>query len=593
MRFFVFLVFFLISSLCYSDENPIIVTPERGIRNYFSEFSTGTVFTEEDIERSGAQTLVDILRFAPEVSVNSNGPFGKASSIFLRGTNNRHTLILVDGVRVTDVTSISGGARPEFLDLSNVESIEILKGSRGVLYGSEAMGGVIKIKTKSSDKVKTKLRLDLGSFESKGVSLTHQNNQDKWESSTSALYRNVEGVSAFALGSEKDGFENIKLNHSLGRKITDNDRIQLDSSIEISNSEFDDFNGDNFDNKSSYQALRASLIYEKGGGFLWNPKIVASVQEVERDVKTSFNNNISFFDYEASFREVEVNNAFKFNNFSSLIVGLNYELEDVDELDTDIDVNKKRERRAAFANTRVNYNSLTVDFGLRYEDSQFNRGNTLYQFSFSKSYGGFELRGNVGTGFKLPSLYQSFSIYGNDNLLAEKSKSKDLSLLYGLKNINFEVTYFEIQIENLIDYDLLTNQYFNLGELDNRGIEFNLRTSLENFNLGLSGTLSNPVNSQTKEYAVRRPRKRFNASLNYNISDYYFAGISGIYVGERNDNDGSRLPSYLIFNTNLNYRIGDYRTSFFINNLLHKEYQEIRNYTSLGRNILISLSKEW
>lgn len=589
---------FLVSTLFIfnslgADDSPIVVTPPTGVRNYAGTMHSSHIITKEEIEESGALSVVDILKRTPELFINTNGAFGKASSVSLRGTSNRHTLILIDGIRVTDLTSISGGSRLELLDLSDVESIEILKGAGSVLYGSEAIGGVIKITTKGSKIKRTSAKVDFGSYDNTGAYFSHSNYKDNLEYKTSLFVRNVEGISSFDGGRENDGLQNLRFNGKVGYALTEADRFDLDISLEDSDIEFDDSTADNSLNESNYQSFRGSFLYEHDGGDFWNPKIIATSQIIDRRVKTinSFGN--STLDYEGSFKEIEATNFSKLASNASLITGLNYELEKAESLGSLNDTLKKRERKAAFFNFLMNLKNVNYEFGLRHDRSQFNGGNTLYRLGAGTSIFGWTMKASQATGFKAPSLYQSFSSFGNSSLKAEKARTQDFSLIKKSDEFLFELTYFTVDISNFIDYDNGTNQYFNLGALKNKGLEISLQGKLKDFEVTIGGTLSNPVNPATNAYAARRPRRKLDTRVNYQFNDRIKLGIEGNYVGDRNETNGTRLPSYIIFSSSIGYEFKKWKTSLFLNNIMDKDYQEIRNFGAPGRNFLISLSREW
>ncbi|MCR9204739.1 MAG: TonB-dependent receptor [Halobacteriovoraceae bacterium] len=589
---FLFSLLFTFNSLG-ADELPIIVTPPSGVRNYAGTMHNTRMISKEEIENSGALSVVDILKRTPELFINTNGAFGKASSISLRGTSNRHTLILIDGIRVTDLTSISGGSRLELLDLSDVESIEILKGAGSVLYGSEAIGGVIKITTKGSQIKRTSAKVDFGSYDNTGAYLSHSNYKENLEYKTSLFFRNVEGISSFDGGRENDGLQNLRFNGKIGYALTKVDRIDLDISLEDSDIEFDDSSSDNSLNESNYQSFRGSFLYEHEGGNFWNPKIVATSQIIDRRVKTinSFGNSV--LNYEGSFKEIEATNFSRLGSSASLITGVNYELEKAESLGNLNDTKRRRERKAAFFNYLMNFKKVNYEFGLRHDRSQFNGKNTLYRLGAATSLFGFILKASQATGFKAPSLYQSFSSFGNASLKAEKARTQDFSLIKEGEIYRFEITYFTVDINNFIDYDNGTNQYFNLGALKNKGLEFSLQSEFRDLDVMIGGTLSNPVNPVTNAYAARRPRRKLDTRVNYQLNDRFKFGLEGSYVGDRNETNGTRLPSYTIFSSSIGYEFKKWKTSLFLNNIMNKDYQEIRNFGAPGRNFLISLSREW
>lgn len=593
MKFKTFLALSILVNSSFADENPIIVTPPKGVKNYAGTLHSSRTISKEEIEASGAQSVVDILKRAPEIFINTNGAFGKASSLSLRGTSNRHTLILIDGIRVTDLTSISGGSRLELLDLSDVESIEILKGAGSVLYGSEAIGGVVKITTTGSQLKRTKAKLDIGSYDNKGFYLSNSNYSGDLEYKTSLFYRDVEGISSFDGGRENDGLQNLRFNGKMGYALSKNDRVDFDFSAEDSEIEFDDSTADNSLNEANYQSFRGSFLYEGERGNYFNPKFIATSQVIDRRVKTinSFGNSI--LDYEGSFKEIEATNFSKLGKVVSVIAGINYEVEKATSLGSLNDTKRKRERNALFLNTFSNFENFSLEAGVRHDRSQFNGSNTLYRVGLETNLKDWKIKASQATGFKAPSLYQSFSSFGNQNLKAEKARTQDFSIFREWSNLRFEVTYFTVDISNFIDYDNGTNQYFNLGALKNKGFELSLQAQIEQWEISGGGSFSNPINPTTNAYASRRPRRKIDTRVNYLFNDQLKLGLEGNYVGDRNETNGTRLPSYLVFGGSVSYEIEKWKTSLFLNNIMDKDYQEIRNYGAPGRNILISLSREW
>ena len=178
MHFFISVIFYFLTTVQAED---VVVTAERIDRSYSDSTSTITHVSSEEIDRSGSSDVADLLRAKAGIQVNSNGGAGKSTSLFLRGTDSRHTLVLIDDVEVVDTTSIANTPRLEFISLDSVESVEVLKGSQSVLYGSQAIGGVLKINSKKlSGKKETFIKAGYGSFNDKRLSfLTLGGDKDK------------------------------------------------------------------------------------------------------------------------------------------------------------------------------------------------------------------------------------------------------------------------------------------------------------------------------------------------------------------------------------------------------------------------------
>ncbi len=129
-----------------TSQNAVIVTATRTAQTADEALAAVTVFTRQDIERSQARSVPELLRGTPGIDISQNGPYGKTTSLFLRGTGTAHTMVLVDGIKVGSATT--GTPSWEFLPITEIERIEIVRGPRSSLYGSEAVGGVIQIFTR-------------------------------------------------------------------------------------------------------------------------------------------------------------------------------------------------------------------------------------------------------------------------------------------------------------------------------------------------------------------------------------------------------------------------------------------------------------
>ena len=153
IRVLVSLAGVMAAGLCHAQEAPVIVVPEivvtakRLPEPQAQSVRPTTVITAEEIAQSGQQTMVEVLQSLGGVEIASNGGAGQVSSVFIRGANSNHTLVLVDGIRLNSATT--GTTALENIPISQIERIEIVPGPMSGLYGSDAIGGVIQIFTKS------------------------------------------------------------------------------------------------------------------------------------------------------------------------------------------------------------------------------------------------------------------------------------------------------------------------------------------------------------------------------------------------------------------------------------------------------------
>ena len=150
----------------FKSKDVIVVTASRVPEDYENVASSITIIDRETIEQRKSINVLDLLRTVPGIHVAQNGAFGQKASIFMRGTNPEHTLIMINGVRLNDPLDPSRAANISNLQVANIERIEILRGAHSVIYGADAIGGVINIITKKGEGPPvTTYRQEFGSYE--------------------------------------------------------------------------------------------------------------------------------------------------------------------------------------------------------------------------------------------------------------------------------------------------------------------------------------------------------------------------------------------------------------------------------------------
>lgn len=574
------------------DSPPIIVNAERWERDYRQSTSSISHYTEEDFVSSGATTVSEFLKTQAGLNLYTSGAFGKASSLFLRGTSNRHTLVLIDGVRATDLTAIGGGSRLEFLGLQGISEIEILKGSQSVLYGPEAIGGVINITTKKEAKGSAEIRY--GSFEDKGVSASLGWEKDRLFYQLNANWRDVEGISAF---NEKkgettpDGLNSVNVDSYL-RYEGDKRSVSLQARFQDNEFGYDNFGSDG-NNEANYQTYSVASLYEEKGLGFFKPRLQVEYRGVKRDIIQRGSSSSTFlYDGESYRGELTLPFIFSVNSLeNNLLFGVNYEKEWTDNLGGVVTGENERVRTGTFLNNRFQVKDIFWEVGGRYEDYTVGGNQGTYRLAVGVNVGNWTFKASQATGFKVASLYQSFSSFGSLQLNPETSLSRELGLTYSSNKTLLDFSVYNLEYENFIDYDTGTNRYKNLSALENNGFELSGEQHFDHFSLrgGYQYLLSR--NPDTGRLAPRRAKKRVNLSGTLYPLDRLSVTLSGVYVGERNETDSSRMPSYLLFNASIDYQFLKTHITLSVNNLLDREYEEQRSFGTPDRNFLLSLRR--
>ena len=584
----------LLLSSIQAQVGDIIVSAEKFDRNYLKSTSSIYVMDRDQIESVNASSVADLLKRIGGFSVQTNGAYGKASSINLRGTDNRHTLVLIDGVRVTDITSISGGTRLEFIDPAQIEKIEVLKGNQGVLYGSEAVGGVISITTKKEGR--GDLGLSYGSYDFKKVSGFNSFVKGDNQLSISGSFQDVDGISAYNEDRidgavEDDGLKQTDL--LLSWKNTSVKNLTSNFSLEVNNSSYlyDDSNADNEDLFAEYKTSRFTETLSYNYSDFINLDFNYNHFEVDRKLFGENSFGKFHYLYKGSFDRYTLANRMFYAGNGELITGVEYEKERTKALDSLLNKTQTKERFGAYINNYNSIGDLVIEEGLRYENLQYFGDEFVYRLGVGYNWNQFTAKATVGTSFKAPTLYQSFAQFGgNRNLEMERSDSKEVSLLYKTDTFMTEVTYFEIDYDKYIDYDSNRSIYTNSGDFETYGAEWNSEYSTKLWSFGLNYTFLRSKNVLTGEALARRSKHNIGLNTRFSPHESWSFLFDANYRSDRMDSNSKRLPSYYLANLSVEYKWNQNsdRISLAIKNILDKDYEEVWGYGTLGRNFLAS-----
>ena len=204
------------------EQPPIIVTATRTAQTADDSLASVSIITRKDLETSQAQTIEDVLRSVMGIHISRTGGIGKSSSVYLRGAESDHTLVLVDGIRASSATT--GGYAWNSLSPEQIERIEIVRGPRASLYGSDAIGGVIQIFTRKNKR--SQVQLGYGSNDTSKTSISLAGG-DNWKYSFNTGQFKSGGIPIRPNGTEDRGYENTHAAFSLSGNINTNNRLNL------------------------------------------------------------------------------------------------------------------------------------------------------------------------------------------------------------------------------------------------------------------------------------------------------------------------------------------------------------------------------
>jgi vitamin B12 transporter len=595
----------------------IVVTATRLETSSKEVASSITVINKQRILEMQKEKVLDVLRTVPFLDVVQTGGPGKSTSVFIRGAKSEHTLVLIDGVEMND--PISPGRSFDFAHLTtdNIERIEVLRGPQSTLYGSDAIGGVINIITERGAGKPT------GFISGEGGSLKTLRGQagisggtELFNYSLGASTWDTEGISAASEqygNTEKDGYKNTSFSGKVG--ITPSDNFDAVFVLRYLNADADLDNsggagGDDPNNTATWKQLflkgqaRLSLFSD-----FWEQKLGISLSSHDREYLNETDPDHPF-DFEESFYKgkilkVDWQNNLYFHETNTLTFGIESE-EEKGESDyysesmwgpyTSIFEEQTARTTGYYIQDMIRVaGAWFTTLGLRIDDHSLFGTKTTYRIASAYFIGetGTKIMGTYGTGFKAPSLYQLYSVYGDENLSPEESTGCDIGVEQFLLGDKFSLgaTYFSNEFVNMIDFNSMTWTYTNVAEAKTNGVELFASSRLtDDLTLHAAYTYTNTEDVSTGLALLRRAKNKFRFALNYRFLKEGNVNLDVLYVGKRDNLEYSgwtstrvELDSYFLVNLAASYRITrNIQVLGRVLNLLGAEYEEVVGYGTPG-----------
>jgi vitamin B12 transporter len=584
-----------------------------------------TVITKQQLERSGGKDLSQILTEQAGVYIGgANSNAGKDKSLYLRGAGVAYTLITIDGVPVYDPSGIGSNFDIRNLSIDQIERIEILKGSQSTLYGSDAIAGVINIITKKTVSE---------SFSANGLASYGSNNSIRANAGLNGKtgiidynlaysFYNTKGINEAISNSgneDKDGFQQNSLQAGIGLQITKNVRIQpyfRFNKVEgdIDQGAFVDELDYTYTQKSyqvgvrnefSFGKTKLNLLYNfnhidrlyiddsvksRNGFDTYSRGSYQGAEHfIDAYVTVPLGKSSSKFIGGADFRTSTTDQEYSYVGFFSGKSVLN-----------DKDQNQIGLYAAVNANSKSGFN---IELGNRMNIHSEN--GSKYVFNINPSYllnKKIKLFANLSSGYRVPSLYQLFSEYGNIELEPESSITSEAGVQYFSSDDKFmgRVTGFMRNIKDAIAFQ---TKYVNLDKQKDHGVEVELsfkptnRISIKAFYSFVDGKITTVQGGKDTTYfnLIRRPKHSAGLNAGINITDKFFASTNLSWFGERNDSYfdamtfqtvNVTLKNYTLIDVYAEYALYKNKIKIFadLRNIANSKYNETAGFNTLGFN---------
>ena len=622
----------LTSALAQTDSalqtlDKVVITATRVPTTLAETTESVTVISREQIDRTGAASGVDLFRQVPGLQIDQLGGAGGLSSVYIRGSDSNHVLVLIDGVRVNDPTnSRGGGFDMSSIDPSTVDRIEVLRGAASSVYGADAMGGVINIITRGASGNETQGFLGAG-----GGGLGYRSLNGR-VSTGGANTRFSVGASRFLDGTDAEGGRLAFGQFDAGAHWKPDARLAFDLDARFTerhSSAFPDDSGGvrlavirTLELKQSHAATvsgRARWDFDPVT-FNFSANRYEHVENIDSPgvapgVRSDFGvaSSVSRTDFRRS--NVSISVIWHLGGGSELAVGGEYQRERGDSqtlytffgMPIPVDFDLTRATRSAFTELKWQLTpELLLRTGVRHDDVDGNGSHT------SPSLGArYELRAldasvkaSYSEGFKPPSFFAlglPVALGGNPNLRAERSRGGSIGYeqrLWG-DRLSAGVSLFKTRYSDLVTFDNQTNQIVNANQVEILGAEFEMRwKATDTFSVRANFTRLFSRVLESDEPLRQRPGRRAGVQLAWSLPQNLQLNWRTEYIAQVFDSSiptgNLTLPTYLRNDVNLAWRMpiglkNGLTVSASVDNLFNKGNEAYIGATAPGRRVRLNV----
>ncbi|MGX5796368.1 TonB-dependent receptor domain-containing protein [Pseudomonas sp. E2-15] len=559
----------------------VVISANRQIQARNDSSAANTVFTRDDIDRLQPTSVTDLLSRVPGVQVAPTGGRGSLPGIFIRGTKAAQSLVLVDGQRIANTTSGDSGL--QYLNVDQIERVEVLRGSRSVIYGSDAIGGVIQIFTRRNAEqgLQPRLKLGFGSHQTWERSLGLSGGDEHTRFNLGASLDDTAGINATHESFPSDGDHDAYRNQSISLNLSHafNDELEVGFNL------LDNRGKSEYDNSFVEQKPYTDYTVSSASGYVdaklnerWQSRLELGHSENRDTKRDKLSDYFSVFN---TYRDsVNWQNDLTLDEQNSLILGGDW-YEDRFHGSSAFTENS-RWNRAAFVQHRFHGEWFSTELGLRRDQNQ--------QFGGQNSWSGTltvpinpdnDVLLSYSEGFRAPTfndLYYPGTESSNPNLQPETSKSYELQWRSQLSDsTRLEASLYRTDLSDAIVADS-NDKPQNVASARINGFEAALKQELFGWQGNLGVAFIDPRDRDTGHTLARRARRTLSLDLDRQFDKLgvgaSWQAISSSYDDEDNRN---RLGGYALLGLRSSWAINhEVRVSLKVDNLLDRQYARAR-----------------
>ena len=585
---------------------PCIVINKTPNTSLFSEGSVSKIIiNREEIEKSGAIDVVDVLNYIEGIDIKQNGQRGQLTSLFIRGTNSNHTLVLLNGIPINDQSTTQGLHNFGQDFIQTIQQIEIYKGPSGAHFGPSAIGGAINFVT-AIDYVN---KLSVSGYNSKNnaIDTNYTKIMDNgWHVNFKGSSSNSKNNSSRYGGEEEDSAKNYQVNINAKKWIYDD--LKINSTIYSRRTKA------NYDSSASDES-----------GFSHDKMYVV---QTGLNKLTNNSENILTFHYNHYNREYDESGYFSWFNSNSAVLKAERRIKPIKKISYGYGIEYKYDfgsftdsgswstptargnvdNLGFFANSGYQFSDNTILSLYGREDKHKTTGlNATYKINLTKFFGKFKLGLTQSTGLRNPSLYELYGNNGrtdsnkhvaNPDANPEKSRTNELKIKYSFNDsLSFENTFYRSFIQDALLYDGSykggTGYTNSKSDLKQDGIESNIVLKNNKQKLSIYNTISSSKQSDGN-HQLNRPDSTYGIGYDVNINNSLFGPFAINYNYKHYGKSFDYAPTVTkvdstdIMNLTISKKNNIGVLSLNISNLLDEAYQRPHGYSQNGRKINIA-----
>ncbi|HNU11231.1 MAG TPA: TonB-dependent receptor [Rubrivivax sp.] len=584
------------SALAQGAAEQIVVTASRTPQPISSVLADVSVVDRSEIEKSGAQSVAEVLARLPGIEFVRNGGPGASTSVYIRGGETRHTAVYIDGVRVDSQST--GGAAWEQIPIEQIERIEVVRGPAATIYGSDAVAGVVQLFTRRGQwALQASAALTLGSYATRQLQAGLSGAAGGFDYSLSASHGRSDGEDARTAAvvghnPDRDGWKRSSLQARAGVRIDERQRVEASLLASRLDSAYDDFMPGQ-DDESKHRLAVTGLSWQAR----WSETATTRAQLGR--TRSTYETQPSFYRTETTLGTALLQHE---QRVGAHLLTATLERRD-DKLENAPDAfnagfGGKRHQNALGLGWRADLGAQSLQAQVRRDDDSEFGGKSTGSLSWGLAFAPhWRAHATVASSFRVPTIYQRFSPYGNPGLVPETGRNAELGLRWADGENTLSLGVWRNRLRNLINFGAAGpcadafGCYENIGRAQLKGVTLSGRTRVSGLTLRGSMDWHDPRDVASDKILARRARRLASFGAETTWAGWTL-GTEVQAVGRRYDNAANTrvLGGYALLGLYASRSIvAGWVLDARIDNLGDKAYERVYGYTTPGRNAQVSL----